>query len=162
MIKKNPRKSRNQNRYQISSKGYTQITKFMGPTWDPPGSCRPQMGPMLAPLTLLSEYYCTKFEDDREQRNQKSHNCRPYEVELAHTLRQLMLSCSWLIDSLEPSLIARSMGPTWGPSGADRTQVCPMLAPWTLLSGMYENDISDTASLPTSRKNALFHGNFCF
>ena len=32
----------------------TQITKFMGPTWGPPGSCRPQMGPMLAPGTLLS------------------------------------------------------------------------------------------------------------
>ena len=26
----------------------TQIAKFMGPTWDPPGPCRPQMGPMLA------------------------------------------------------------------------------------------------------------------
>ena len=24
----------------------TQIARFMGPTWDPPGSCRPQMGPM--------------------------------------------------------------------------------------------------------------------
>ena len=34
------------------------------------------------------------------------------------------------------SLVARFMGPTWGPSGADRTQVGPMLAPWTLLSGM--------------------------
>ena len=32
-------------------------------------------------------------------------------------------------------LIAKFMGPTWGPSGADRTQVGPMLAPWTLLSG---------------------------
>ena len=32
-------------------------------------------------------------------------------------------------------LIWRLMGPTWGPSGADRTQVGPMLAPWTLLSG---------------------------
>ena len=30
-------------------------------------------------------------------------------------------------------LIARVMGPTWGPSGADRTQVGPMLPPWTLL-----------------------------
>ena len=28
------------------------------------------------------------------------------------------------------------MGPTWGPSGADRTQVGPVLVPWTLLSGM--------------------------
>ena len=26
----------------------------MGPTWGPPGSRRPQMGPMLAPWTLLS------------------------------------------------------------------------------------------------------------
>ena len=34
------------------------------------------------------------------------------------------------------SLIERFMGPTWGPSGADRTQVGPMLAPWTLLSGL--------------------------
>ena len=32
---------------------------------------------------------------------------------------------------------ARSMGPTWGPSGVDRTQVGPMLAPWILLSGYY-------------------------
>ena len=32
----------------------SQITKFMGPTRGPPGSCRPQMGPMLAPWTLLS------------------------------------------------------------------------------------------------------------
>ena len=31
--------------------------------------------------------------------------------------------------------IARFMGPTWGPSGADRTQVGPVLTPWTLLSG---------------------------
>ena len=33
------------------------------------------------------------------------------------------------------TLIARFMGSTWGPSGADRTQVVPMLAPGTLLSG---------------------------
>ena len=32
--------------------GY-QIARFMWPTWGPPGSCRPQMGPMLAPWTLL-------------------------------------------------------------------------------------------------------------
>ena len=31
--------------------------------------------------------------------------------------------------------IARFMGPTWGPAGADRTHVGPMLAHWTLLSG---------------------------
>ena len=34
------------------------------------------------------------------------------------------------------SLAVRFMGPTWDPSGAERTQVGPMLAPWTLLSGV--------------------------
>ena len=33
----------------------------------------------------------------------------------------------WLMELT--SLIARFMGPTWGPSGADRPQVGPMLAP---------------------------------
>ena len=32
----------------------TQIAKVMGPTWVPPGSCRPQLGPMLASWTLIS------------------------------------------------------------------------------------------------------------
>ena len=32
----------------------SQIARFMGPTWGPPGSCRPQVGPMLTPWTLLS------------------------------------------------------------------------------------------------------------
>ena len=32
------------------------------------------------------------------------------------------------------------MGPTWDPSGADRTQVGPMLAPWILLSGTVSCD----------------------
>ena len=47
----------------------------------------------------------------------------------------------WLVHEAKSSaamvltLIARFMGPTWGPSRADRTQVGPMLAPWTLLSG---------------------------
>ena len=38
--------------------------------------------------------------------------------------------------NLVSTLVARLMGPTWGPSGADRTQVGPMLAPGTLLSGL--------------------------
>ena len=32
----------------------SQIEKFMRPTWGPPGSCRPHMGPMLVSWTLLS------------------------------------------------------------------------------------------------------------
>ena len=34
----------------------------------------------------------------------------------------------------KPALIATFMGPTWDPSGADRAQVGPILASWTLLS----------------------------
>ena len=43
-------------RYTVSHEFYirSQIANFMGPTWSPPGSCRPQMGPMLTPWTLLS------------------------------------------------------------------------------------------------------------
>ena len=41
----------------------------------------------------------------------------------------------WIVTLPIVPLIARFMGPTWGPSAADRTQVGPMLAPWTLLSG---------------------------
>ena len=36
----------------------SQIAKFIGPTWGPPGSCRPQMGPTLVPRTLLSGLAC--------------------------------------------------------------------------------------------------------
>ena len=33
----------------------------MGPTWGPPGSCRPQMVPMMAPWTLLLGMSCIGF-----------------------------------------------------------------------------------------------------
>ena len=35
----------------------TQLAKFMGPTWGPPGSCRPQLGPILAPWAMLSGHF---------------------------------------------------------------------------------------------------------
>ena len=40
------------------------------------------------------------------------------------------------------TITARFIGPTWGPSGADRTQVGPILAPWTWLSGKVANHSS--------------------
>ena len=44
-----------------------------------------------------------------------------------------------LLNGISPcskhTVIARFKWPTWGPSGAYRTRVGPMLAPWTLLSG---------------------------
>ena len=40
------------------------------------------------------------------------------------------------VNSSLVTLIERFMGQIWGPSGADRTHVGPMLAPWILLSGL--------------------------
>ena len=54
-------------------------------------------------------------------------------------------------------LIVRFVGPTWGPYGADRTQVGPMLAPWTLLSG-YHKWTSDI--LPTYIYICILFWNF--
>ena len=40
------------------------------------------------------------------------------------------------------------MGPMWGPPGADRTHVGPMLAPWTLLTGTLYM-VTVTVDIPT-------------
>ena len=53
------------------------------------------------------------------------------------------------------SLIARFMGPTWGPSGAARTQVGPILVPWTMQSGMYCLQRVPCAVIKAAPLNAL-------
>ena len=53
------------------------------------------------------------------------------------------------------TLIARFMGPTWGPYGADRTQVGPMLAPWTLLSGYRCEKHNHQGKKPTCCRHLL-------
>ena len=75
------------------------------------------------------------------------------------------------------TLIARFMGPTWGPSGADRTQVGPMLAPWTLLSGnslvcfsilppsgeqSEQGILAHKSEQPTAGCIAIFHKHCCY
>ena len=58
--------------------------------------------------------------------------------------------CQWMLVRIlthwglvmQYAQIARFMGSTWGPSGSDRTQVGPMLAPWTLLSGCLYRTLS--------------------
>ena len=59
-----------------------------------------------------------------------------YRAVMLHMLHDSCTSASEAtLDMCQATLIARFMGPTWGPPGAGRTQVGPMLAPWTLLSG---------------------------
>ena len=50
---------------------------------------------------------------------------------------------------LQASLITSFMGPTWGPSGADMTQIGPILAPFTLLSGIHR---------PVQTQTNIWHG----
>ena len=57
-------------------------------------------------------------------------------VKLPVIRNAMFLMCHHSNALWKSTLIASFMGPTWGPSGADRTQVGPMLAPWTLLSGV--------------------------
>ena len=54
------------------------------------------------------------------------------------------------------TLIARFMGPTWGPSEADRTQVGPMMAPWTLLSG---KPLPNQCEIRTMFNDTICHSN---
>ena len=49
-----------------------------------------------------------------------------------------------------PALIARLMGPTWGPSGAGRAQVAPMLAPWTLLYERWSTNFKELIEMAIS------------
>ena len=55
------------------------------------------------------------------------------------------------------TLIARFKGPTWGPSGVDRTQVGPILAPWTLLSrhGQLKWSTTITRKIDTFRPQSV-------
>ena len=46
----------------------------------------------------------------------------------------MTMPCAWIFNN-KATLIARFMGPTWGPPGANRTLVGPILAPLSLLSG---------------------------
>ena len=108
---------------------------IMGPTWVLSAPDGPHVGPM---------------------------NFAIREVIGSHSADYLLIMCPWISSvygsyTMKPdlkvtflfvwhqaiTLIARFMGPTWGPSGADRTQVGPMLVPWILLScylGIWTND----------------------
>ena len=65
-----------------------------------------------------------------------------------------LLSCTGGSSHHNTTLIARFMGPTWGPSGADRTQVGHMFTPCTLLSGnCQQNPFYGWISLQSSTRH---------
>ena len=113
----------------------------MGPTWGPPGSCRPQMGPMLAPWTLLSGimrkslhvktaswlcyFFCPQVAFGQDLCSVSDESSR-FPRSLLSILEAMSLELRDPLLRVGIALIASFMGPTWGPSGADRTQVGPM------------------------------------
>ena len=56
----------------------SQIARFMGPTWCPPGSCRPQMGRMLAPWTSLSQTPPTLCSVAGPTNRRPQHACKKF------------------------------------------------------------------------------------
>ena len=78
----------------------------------------------------------TKVPQTTSNAESVSMSRRPHEDMWLSELGDVQRECS---SSIFPhtslTQIARFMGPTRGPSGADRTQVGRMLAPWTLFSG---------------------------
>ena len=99
------------------------------------------MGAMASQITSLATVYSTVYSGADQIKHESSASLafvRGIHWSLVTpfiSLRNILLtSARPLIE--ETSLIARFMGPTWGLSGDDRTQVGPMFVPWTLLSGI--------------------------
>ena len=74
---------------------------------------------------------------------------------LAYPIVGCRIGDSPLVEPAKHTLIARFMGPTCGPSGADRTQVGPMLAPWTLLSEYARRRVTRYHALVDTGLNTL-------
>ena len=113
----------------------------------------------LSPCSCKHKWLVDTLHPRQNSRHFADDNCDGFDFSFkshGHSFAwvQLTISQHWFINSLAPNRrlyeqigflftmhicattqIARFMGLTWGPPGDDRTQVGPMLAPWTLLSG---------------------------
>ena len=58
--------------YKITAEAKSLTTRLIGKTWGQPGSCRPQVGPMLASWTLLSGVTFYPVVSDRTRIGDKS------------------------------------------------------------------------------------------
>ena len=121
----------------------SQIANFMEPTWGPPGSCRPQMGPMLVPWTLLSGASLVSFKYDLCQ----NCNCIP------KTHSKPTVPDKWHKKLLIHHGIIIYTGPKLGHHSADYKITCFLLWLWRHLI-MASNSIPKLGqSLPNSLKH---------
>ena len=80
--------------------------------------------------TLIMHWSYTKVQEINDDKI-----CFKTEICMVMVIRSVITLWETKTMTLD-SLITMLMGPTWGPSGADRTQVGPMLAPLPLLFGL--------------------------
>ena len=105
----------------VSRPRATQRTRFLGPTWGPPGPCRPQMDPMLASWILLSgntykkqfSHLCPHVPNDvNTDQEQSTKVTIPHFVDDAHVMYGVILwniwSYSWIWQSRREDLIENS------------------------------------------------------
>ena len=76
-------------------------------------------------------------------------------IYLVDNVSHMTSRCTASISISVVSPISRFLGPTWGPPGDDRTQVGPVLAPWTLLSGV--SFIPSTLYISLSESYIMIH-----
>ena len=120
--------------------GYTQIAKFMGPTWGPPGSCRTQMGPMLASWTLLSGHLLCEVTQMRPVRcclqvsfmrlldHLALHHCCTYQYYHVYIgmVGAALIPPGHLLQYPDSKTHGANMGPTWGWQDPGGPHVGPM------------------------------------
>ena len=83
-------------------------------------------------MTGVCTSHCMHAHNDNGRMHIALHACTYWWRAYIHRFTYISMTGRMCI----VSMIARFMGPTWGPSGANRTQVGPKLSPWILLSGI--------------------------
>ena len=92
------------------------IARLMGPTWGPPGSCRPQVGPMQASWTLLSGTFKIMTTPPRVN------DFRPGRLYLLNVCSGFI----WLIANIQPLVFDCSVQ-WWAPMVGNDHQSSPLV-----------------------------------
>ena len=84
-----------------------------------------------------------RLNQEYQQTANKGHQTLAVDIGEDTKTKSLLLrvQTAYITKKVKGALTARFMVSTWGPSGAKRTQVGPMLAPWTLLSGWLAGEV---------------------
>ena len=91
----------------------TQIIRFMGPTWGPPGSCWPQMRPMLAPWTAIRVAIIFQIYGFRIQATEPTTKARQKQTVEMHNRELMTWKLMWALSYQNKLSTAGSILLTW-------------------------------------------------